>query len=142
MENYWKEYASTVLRVGQEFEQSHPEVEAFTKAQEVHAWEDWSLPKIQAIGKASVHFALIAITCIVVSQSKIKGGQYRTECQGKEVNAFVIFDKRIVKGQAVDYRPFIRIDDEDIHGDIISIHNPLPEKPQAEQVSSEGKRPT
>lgn len=47
MEELWKQYATTQLRTGLEFEQSHPEVTPKTKAEEVHDWEDW----------ASVHYA-------------------------------------------------------------------------------------
>lgn len=42
MQQLWETYAKTQLRAGQEFEDTHPEIIPKSKAEEVHAWEDWS----------------------------------------------------------------------------------------------------
>lgn len=42
MEEVWGEYARTQLSAGQKFEEEHPELKPKTKAEEVHAWEDYT----------------------------------------------------------------------------------------------------
>ena len=41
MEALWTQYATTQLRSSEEFEERHPEIPERSKAEEVHAWEDW-----------------------------------------------------------------------------------------------------
>ncbi len=52
MEELWGQYAKTQLRMGEEFEDTHPEIIPKSKAEEVHAWEDW----------AEIHYRLPEIT--------------------------------------------------------------------------------
>lgn len=43
MEALWGHYGRTDLRLALQFEDEHPEVIPKTKAEEVHAWEDFAL---------------------------------------------------------------------------------------------------
>lgn len=64
---------------------------------------------------------LIAITCIVVAQKKTKEG-WLTACRGiDDMHGLVVFDEKVVKGQAVSYEPFIGKDRDVIHGKILNI---------------------
>lgn len=42
MESLWIKYATTQLNMGLEFEETHPDIQPRSKAEEVHAWEDWA----------------------------------------------------------------------------------------------------
>lgn len=47
MESLWADYAQKQLNTGREFEESHPEVETASLAQEIHVWEDWAIRKFK-----------------------------------------------------------------------------------------------
>lgn len=47
MEALWVRYATTQLNASHAFEEEHPEVRPLSKAEEVHAWEDWALQNFQ-----------------------------------------------------------------------------------------------
>ena len=81
---------------------------------------------------------LLAITCIVVDQDKVRTG-WKTECRGREVNGEVILEEKIMHGQLVTYRPYVSPDDEIIHGEIISITDAPAELPELEISSDVGK---
>lgn len=81
---------------------------------------------------------LIAITCIVVDTLKSHAG-WLTKCKGMDVDGEVVFDKQIVRGQAISYRPFIVDGDEYIHGNILGVGDAPPSRPQVEQSSDTGK---
>lgn len=85
-------------------------------------------------------FILIAITCVVVSQKKVKTG-FKTECLGREVNGVVILDKKILEGQAVSYRPYLREGDEDINGEILAVNDAEPVTPIVDEEPMHGKSP-
>lgn len=57
MERLWGQYATTVLRAAEEFEEQHPEVVPRSKAEEIHAWEEWALGRFDGADKD--RFALI-----------------------------------------------------------------------------------
>ncbi len=84
---------------------------------------------------------LLTLTCIVVDQTK-KGTFWLTTCAGQDGNGQVVFEEKILKGQAVDYKPFIVAQDDVIHGRILGIGDAPPQKAIAEPATDVGKTPS
>lgn len=45
----WSQYARTELRFAEEFEDAHPEIRPRTRAEEIHAWEDWAFERFDRV---------------------------------------------------------------------------------------------
>jgi hypothetical protein len=84
---------------------------------------------------------LLAITCLVVDQLKSRNG-WLTTCKGIEIDGQVIFDREVKRGQAVRYRPFIVIEDEVMHGELLGTAESQTIQPKVEESSDTGKSPT
>ncbi len=83
---------------------------------------------------------LLTMTCIVLDQTK-RGKGWLTTCQGDGEKDQVVFDQKIMAGQAVTFTPFIAHPDEFIHGHVFDIADAPPRKAKVEVSSDVGKEP-